>query len=438
MKTTSLEDKLNSVAIWLIATILVLLPFHAFFTTWLGSNFGHLDLFRIWKELLMIPLAVYALVILWCDKGLARRMASSWLVRLSLLYIGFFLIFGLVARSSGSANDSALLYSWITNLRLVGFMLIVWIISSKNQLIIRNWLRIVLAPAAVVVVFGLVQRLCLPADFLRHFGYGPNTIPAVQTVDQKLAFRRIQSTLRGSNPLGAYLVVALAALIAGWRRYWLFILATAGALFLTYSRSAWLGAAVVVALLVWYYLPRHLRKLALLVVAVAVLAGGGAVWGLRHNDAVQNTFFHSDEKSRSSVSSNAARSSAMVNGLRNVWHQPFGQGPGTAGPASVRNNHPARIAENYYIQIAQEVGIVGLSLFVAINVLVAKALWQRRSSPLALALLASLVGITLVNMLSHAWSDDTLSLLWWGLAGAAMCLPSAIMNKQQTKAAVKR
>jgi hypothetical protein len=59
-------------------------------------------------------------------------------------------------------------------------------------------------------------------------------------------------------------------------------------------------------------------------------------------------------------------------------------------------------------------------IFIAINVLVALELWARKNELLAQILLASLVGITFVNMLSHAWTDDTLSLLWWGLAGIAL------------------
>jgi hypothetical protein len=37
-----------------------------------------------------------------------------------------------------------------------------------------------------------------------------------------------------------------------------------------------------------------------------------------------------------------------------------------------------------------------------------------------LSLLASLIGISFVNLLSHAWADDTLAYLWWGLAGIAI------------------
>ena len=67
-------------------------------------------------------------------------------------------------------------------------------------------------------------------------------------------------------------------------------------------------------------------------------------------------------------------------------------------------------------------------LFVAICVLVGRELWRHRSEQLAKILLASLVGITFVNLLSHAWTDDTLSYLWWGLAGICLA-PRLVKDK---------
>ena len=86
------------------------------------------------------------------------------------------------------------------------------------------------------------------------------------------------------------------------------------------------------------------------------------------------------------------------------------------------------------MQIAQEVGIVGLALFVAISYLVAKALWDNRKDDLAKALLASAIGLTFVNLVSHAWADDTLAYIWWGVAGIALA-PNMLKSKheRQTK-----
>ena len=204
---------------------------------------------------------------------------------------------------------------------------------------------------------------------------------------------------------------------------WLLIAAGLLALFFTYSRSAWIGVVVSLACYGWLTVSnRRARRQMLVIATVLVLLFGMATWVLRNNDLVQNSLFHADETSQA-VSSNSQRANALNQGLREVAQEPLGRGPGTAGPASVRNNGQVRIAENNFLQIGQELGWLGLSLFVAINALVAWELW-RRTTTLAKVLLATLVGITVVNLISHAWADDALSLLWWGLAGAA------IMNKE--------
>jgi hypothetical protein len=60
-------------------------------------------------------------------------------------------------------------------------------------------------------------------------------------------------------------------------------------------------------------------------------------------------------------------------------------------------------------------------------------LWYRRSEILARFLLASLAGITFVNLLSHAWADDTLAYLWWGLAGLAIAAHSPAGKRRSSR-----
>jgi uncharacterized membrane protein YjjB (DUF3815 family) len=391
----------------------------------LGSNFDHFDLFRIWKEIviaLMVPFGVY---LAFRNTVYRQWLVQAWLARLILAYLGLTLVTGLWAASTHHVNREALLYSLFANLRYLGFFLLVVLVSSQTDWLKRYWKWLVLLPAAVVVIFGLIQRTLLPYDFLRHFGYGPDTIPAYQTVDNKLDYRRIQSTLRGANPLGAYLVLVISLLIGQIKRVKNWYLAAVGlavsTLFLSYSRSAYIGTFIA-AVMVGYLATRspHARRKMMIgsVIGVVIVILGIGLF--RTNNLVENTLFHTDETSKSRTSSNADRAHALELGSRDVLRHPLGKGPGTAGLASVRNNHPARISENYFLQIGQEVGWLGLGLFIAINILVGQQLWQRRKDNLALALLASLIGLTFVNLLSHAWADDTLGLLWWGLAGIAL------------------
>jgi hypothetical protein len=148
----------------------------------------------------------------------------------------------------------------------------------------------------------------------------------------------------------------------------------------------------------------------------------------RNNSTFDNVFFHTSKSSHSTSSSNSVRFSDLRTNTKNFVTHPLGQGVGIAGPASTHNNHPAKIAENFFIQIGQETGVLGLIVFLAINIIVGYRLYLARSDPLALLLFASLIGISLVNMVSHAWADDTLSLLWWALAGVALS-PKLIKNR---------
>ncbi len=103
--------------------------------------------------------------------------------------------------------------------------------------------------------------------------------------------------------------------------------------------------------------------------------------------------------------------------LTAIFLQPEGTGPGTAGLASIRNDKQGTILnENYYFQIATEVGVAGLILFLGIIVAVAYGLYRRRSYLLAVALLASFAGLAVTNFLVHIWSNEAVAYTWWGLA----------------------
>jgi hypothetical protein len=284
-----------------------------------------------------------------------------------------------------------------------------------------------------VAVFALVQFVLLPNNFLTHFGYDKYaTVAPYTTINQNTQTIRAQSFLRGPNPLGAYLVLGLGLLAAvisltkkSWRVGVLALLAGL-ALFLSFSRSAWIGALVTVALVGWWRLHSRRARGILLTALIAIcLVIGGSFVLFRHSRGVQDALLHVHAGSTAEQTSNEGHLAAVRSGLTDMVHEPFGRGPGTAGPASWYNtDHGVRNSESYFLQIGQELGWAGLLLFIAINVMLAVELWRRRSSPLALGLLAALIGLTIVNQFAYAWSDETLAYLWWGLAGIALALPA--------------
>jgi hypothetical protein len=152
---------------------------------------------------------------------------------------------------------------------------------------------------------------------------------------------------------------------------------------------------------------------------------------LRNNLGFENAILHTDNSSTAKVSSNQGHVTAFKAASKDIIHHPLGSGVGSAGPQSVYNNHPGRIAENYFLQIGQEAGILGMALFITIGAALAWVLYARHGEPLALALLASLIGLSFVNLLSHAWSDDTLAYIFWGLAAIALAPILTDSHKQK-------
>lgn len=430
------------------AVILAVIPFHAFLTVWAASVFGHYTLVRLWKEVILVLLLFAAFYLVSQRIELWREMRRSRLFKLLAAYVIVQVLLGLAGYARHDVNRVALGEGLIQDLRLVGMFFVAWVAASYSPWLRQHWQKLLLVPAAIVIAFGLLQITVLPTNFLTHFGYGAQTIKPYELVDQNSGFVRIQSTLRGPNPFGAYLVVVISALAAlliskklrknipDGSMWWFLLISLASliVLYYSYSRSAILGLILSVAVIAWFSIRNeNVKRWLLIAAAAAIVLFGGLVLIFRHNTYFEDTVFHSSQLSHSKTSSNQDRTSALEGGIHDVIHQPLGRGAGSAGPASVHNNHPPRIAENYFLQIGQEAGWLGLAIFIAIYYYVAKGLWERRNDPdgLPLILFASLFGLTLVNMLSHAWADDTLAYLWWGLAGIALALNADLKKTPQ-------
>ena len=99
--------------------------------------------------------------------------------------------------------------------------------------------------------------------------------------------------------------------------------------------------------------------------------------------------------------------------------QPLGGGIGSTGSASLFTDEPF-IIENQYLFIAHETGWMGLALFIAITYLVLSILWRQRKDWFALGVFASGLGLALIGLIQPVWVDETVAIVWWGLAAIAL------------------
>ncbi|HVX48172.1 MAG TPA: hypothetical protein VHA05_02330, partial [Candidatus Saccharimonadales bacterium] len=305
MRASAFKYRVLTLVTSITMLIMLIVPFHAFLTVSLASLIGHYTALRLWKEVLLLICIAGTLYLVMTDGKIRTHTLTRRLVWLIFAYMAVNLIWGVIAFHQHTLTAKALGYGWIVNLRFLAFFLVTWAVALRTARLRKSWKWLVLVPAAVVVVFGLLQALVLPHDFLVHFGYGPNTIEPFETINHNNDYIRIFSTLRGANPLGTYMLIPislLAGLIITGRRSWPYISLFIGSLltlFFSFSRSAWIGAAMALTAIGIHYMDRKYAKQAIMaVVAVAVLSiAAFTIFEAHHNTRFQNIFFHTQTHS---------------------------------------------------------------------------------------------------------------------------------------------
>ncbi len=417
-------DKIRRLTLITTISIMSYVPFHAFFSTWLISNFGHVILFKSLKDVLVfftLGLLV-ANFYLYKDKNPINRR----ILFLICLYLGMNTIY--LAFSHGSIAQR--LAGFDVNTRFFSLFLIAYFVGTTYRNTEKLILKIVVVGLGIVGIFGLLQSTILPHDFLSHFGYNGKIIPSYFTIDGSGGLIRFSSTLRGPNVLGAYMVVAIPVLVSFWIyirkglsfNYQLLFSATllfsVATLYFTYSRSAWIG--IVIALLVYLFFVFKRYKLQLLIVATVLgLATALVVISNRNTYFIQQVVFHTDPSEQSGFNSDNARLESLRVGFSGLENSVIGHGIGASGTPSTYGNKPV-IVENYFLDIAYQFGYLGLVLFSIIYLYTIRLLWALRNNWLVVSLISSFIGLSIISMLWPVWSDETVAYIWWGLAGIVL------------------
>jgi O-antigen ligase len=119
---------------------------------------------------------------------------------------------------------------------------------------------------------------------------------------------------------------------------------------------------------------------------------------------------------------------ALSRSLDIIRHRPLGQGLGTAGTIGQRFVTSESITnENWYLQIATEMGVISGILFLVIVVVLClrslgeynrvRDVWLRI---IMLSVAGGALGFLIVGNFLHAWENTVLSMLFWLFAGIAM------------------
>lgn len=385
-------------------------------------------LIKAWKEILM-SIAVVVLGFI-----LYRKRQFLLLKDPLLILIGIYILLHVTTALFSLLNGlslSSIVAGLLIDLRFVVYFSLVYICILLFPEMRKNFLKIFMFGAIIVMIFAILQAFVLPIDILKYIGYGQNTIQPYLTVDENLDYIRINSTLRGPNSLGAYAVIVLSFIGAAilkrkippmkQSKVMASILVVGGlvALWYSYSRSALIATVVAIGITLLVIFRSKLSRRVWIVGAIIIFAIIGGLYAIRDSDFVSNVILHDNPTTGSIDTSNQGHVVSIQESVSRMLTQPLGSGIGSGGSASLFGDSPL-VIENYYLLVAHEVGWLGLAMLIIIFVMMLVRLWSSRMSYVALSVFVSGIGIAIMALLLPIWADDTVSIIWWGLAGVAI------------------
>jgi hypothetical protein len=415
----------------LLTALLVIMPFHAAIVTILGNYLPYKLVIQGWKEALILVLAIICICAIYKDRKLLSLDLTN---RLALAII----LFSLAISILNFSELNAFLAGIKTNLVVFVLFLEAQVLASKYSF--EKIFKIIMIPATIVAVLGILQPVIFKPDLLQIIGYNSSSIIGGQYIEASKESVRVFSTLGGPNQLGAYLIIpftlglvfAFKAKKISWYLLPIFFLVP---IYMTYSRSAWIGTIVAAlsVLILQLKLKTQLLVATSLVLLLVIFGYSFYSGGVcRYFSQPVAILIHGDCKAGNLGGSDMIRVNSIQQGIDTVVNNPFGKGIGSAGPASFYTQKPL-IVENWYLQIAIEIGIIGLLIYAVFIVLNLKKLYitskQKDNSVLSTTLFAAICGILVTSLFLHTLADSTLSILLFGLLGITISMKSKELVK---------
>ena len=434
MKNNS--EKVSNMLFIVSIFLVVYMPLHVFIAQSASLLTGGLEVWKAAKDILIVGL-VPLLLLLSYKRKLFENNTFRWLMILGGVYT---LVHGLFVVFDGNDDTYSAIVGSVYNTRILGYILLGYVVGSarNGQKYLRYLLTATVLTATAVSIFGIAQYF-LPSDLLTNVGYSlERGVKPLFFIDDKPDLPRVMSTLKDPNSLGAYLILPI--LLTGYalikktvnesifaRPFRREVLAgmlalQVGALVLTFSRGALLG--LILSTLTLLCIVKGKQILSSAKKYWYILAGTTVIFiglfvAFQDSYLVQNVIFHADE-STVLADPNELRVSLTQDAVEKIIETPEGFGPGSAGIVSINNPKGGVLTENYYLQIAYEVGWLGLALFAAILGLLATNMYKMRKNPVVVVMLSSLIGYLFYSLLIHLWSNEALALQWWLLTGAVL------------------
>ncbi len=246
-------EKLNTYYKYAVIGLFVYMPFHIFLSQWLSTFTGHLDWWKIGKDVFAWAVLIFGSGLVLYARKANRLFYMLWALLLSYTFLHLSLLL-----TTDQPTTTGLLAT-IYNTRIIWYVIIGCnlVLLAKNKVaqkkIQTDFIKYLLIVSTIVCVVALLQWV-LPKDVMTHFGYSVERgVKPAFFIDDKPDLPRVMSTIRDPNSLGAFLILPILLLtnllIKNWKTNKKMMLSGVLLLhllilFMTFSRGAWLATAI--------------------------------------------------------------------------------------------------------------------------------------------------------------------------------------------------
>ena len=421
--------------VWALHVLIVGLALHNVVMALLwraGVRGTPLTVISAWKDVLLIV----ALLLVLRGMPWPLRLVD-WL---AVAFGAFVVLYGVLPQSwlDGGATHKGVLYAARHDLLPVG----AYFLGRGLHLTDReraSVCRTVLATAAFVAAFGLIDVYLVPLSFWRHASgwfsdqlgltyNGLSGLPEnfIYNAGNNVVFRRLTSTFL--SPLASSYLLVVAIFFVPMRKKWgppLALLLLAGILW-SHTRAALVALAF--GLVVLAIARRSTRQVAY---AVAVVVLGFAFvktydhFAPRAHLTAQeikvqenNAKLHpetSNDATAANESSTSEHLTSLRDGTRTVLHHPWGFGLGNSGVTASRTHVTVKAGESTYTELGVDTGVVGALLFLAWSLVLLRVTLRRR-----LWLGAAFAAVLFLGLQTDVIGVPWIAVSVWALAGDAV------------------
>ena len=426
--------------VWALYVLVVGLALHNVVMAMLwraGVRGGPLTVIAAWKDVLL----VVALALVVAERRAVPFSRTFVPDVLALVFAAFVVVYALIPQSvlDGGATHKGIAYALRHDLLIVGAYFLGRGLELTDQERARLC-RVVLATAAFVAVFGLVDVYAvslgwwrLSAGWFWHqlgldYGAGLSHLPQnfVYNAGKDVIFRRLTSTFL--SPLAtAYLLVVSMFFIPLRRRWGLAVGALLFAAILwTHTRAAVIALAA--GLIVLALVRRRVQLLGwavvVLTIAFVFVKGYDHFAPRAHFTAAERVVQERNGSTTPTVShdptsvgeaSTSEHLSSLRDGARTVVKHPWGYGLGNSGVTAMRTGVRIEAGESTYTELGVETGLLGGLVFIAWSLVLLRAA-LRRFAWLGAAFAAVLVLGLQTDVIGVPW----VAVVVWAVVGGSV------------------